>query len=390
MNKIKFIIIFLVSFFIFSNFSLKNNGLFNFQYFKDDENAVSNVKTYFDGLIYLKYKNKILKIFPDSYLEFSKSNDYILKEGIVLIFDDNLRSKKICKKSDVEVKVFLENQIGKAQFYRLKLSSFLKNTKFEVKINYINKEDNKSISTKLHFLSEDENYINYGFFIPLNLFWEVEKYSVDISIYRFKKLIGKIITTNIVYPKKWPEDEQIINFNRSKSYEIARLDREKYKKELELRNKIWRENNPHKYFLKGFNYPVKDIRYITSEFGLIRTQRYHNGKIVSKHIHNGLDIANIKGTPVYAPCDGIIRYAQESEIFGNMIVIEHGFSLYTNYAHLDQIIVKVDQIVKKGDLIGYIGNTGWSTGPHLHWEARIYGIPVDPRTFFSITDIIDF
>ena len=73
-----------------------------------------------------------------------------------------------------------------------------------------------------------------------------------------------------------------------------------------------------------------------------------------------------------------------------MVIIEHGFSLCTNYAHLDKIYVKSDQFIKKGDIIGTVGNTGWATGPHLHWEARIYGIPVDPRSFFAIEDILEF
>ena len=172
-------------------------------------------------------------------------------------------------------------------------------------------------------------------------------------------------------------------------YEILKFDRERYEKEKEIRNKIWSENNSYKYFLSGFIYPVNNIQYITSEFGSIRIQKYHNGKIFSRHIHDGMDIANLKGTQIYAAADGIVRYAQKSEIYGNMVIIEHGFSLFTDYSHLDQIYVEPDQFVSKGDVIGIVGSTGWATGPHLHWGARIYGIPVDPRSFFSIEDIVN-
>lgn len=388
MNKFKYFFILFLSLFLLCNYSLKNDGLYNFEYFEDDNKTISNVKTYFDGLVYLKINNKILKIFPNSSVEFTESNNYILKEGILLFYDDNLRSTKLCERSDVDIKIFLENQIGKAQFYRLRLPSFLKNLSFDVRIDYLIGKDIKSINTKLHFISNNNNYNYYGFFIPINLYWDIESYSIHISMYRYNKLFGHVITKNIVYQKKWLKIEQQVNFNRTKSNEIARLDREKYNNEKKERSKIWNENNSLKYFLSGFNYPVNDIKYITSEFGLIRIQRYHNGKILSKHVHDGIDIANDKGTPIYAPADGIIRYAKNVEIYGNMIIIEHGFSLFTDYAHLDEIFVKEGQVVKKGDIIGAVGNTGWSTGPHLHWEARLNGISIDPRAFFSIEDIL--
>ncbi len=102
-------------------------------------------------------------------------------------------------------------------------------------------------------------------------------------------------------------------------------------------------------------------------------------------LHTGLDIANPNGQvgyPITPVMDGKVIY--EGEIFwgyGKHIIIDHGDNITSVYAHLDRIYVYKDQEVKIGDTIGTMGNTGWSTGPHLHLEIRVYGIPVNPNIF---------
>jgi murein DD-endopeptidase MepM/ murein hydrolase activator NlpD len=113
----------------------------------------------------------------------------------------------------------------------------------------------------------------------------------------------------------------------------------------------------------------------------------NTGKIYSTDTHLGIDFARDKGVNVRASSDGIVRYAKYGEYVGNMIIIEHGLSFYTNYYHLNKILVQEGEIVKKGSIIGTVGKTGAATGPHLHWETRVYQIPVDPRSFFSIEKI---
>jgi len=104
--------------------------------------------------------------------------------------------------------------------------------------------------------------------------------------------------------------------------------------------------------------------------------------------HAGIDIANKKGkkgdaiTPIM---DGKVIYA--GEVFwgyGKHIIIDHGDNITSLYAHLNTINVKKDQEVKTGDVIGTMGSTGWSTGPHLHFEIRVYGVPVNPQMFLGI------
>ena len=94
--------------------------------------------------------------------------------------------------------------------------------------------------------------------------------------------------------------------------------------------------------------------------------------------HNGIDLAAPTGTPVYATADGIIGRADWYSSYGLYISVEHGASMQTRYAHLSRLAVAAGDNVKKGDLIGYVGSTGRSTGPHLHYEVRVDGLAVNP------------
>jgi murein DD-endopeptidase MepM/ murein hydrolase activator NlpD len=99
--------------------------------------------------------------------------------------------------------------------------------------------------------------------------------------------------------------------------------------------------------------------------------------------HTGVDISAPSGTGITAVDDGVVISAGDGGAFGNYTVISHGGSLTSSYAHQSNIAVSAGQAVKRGQVIGFVGSTGWSTGPHLHLEARIAGIPWDPRGWFS-------
>jgi murein DD-endopeptidase MepM/ murein hydrolase activator NlpD len=97
--------------------------------------------------------------------------------------------------------------------------------------------------------------------------------------------------------------------------------------------------------------------------------------------HPGLDISAERGDPVLATANGTISAAQRSGAYGNMIVIEHGFGISTRYAHLDAFSVRPGDAVRRGDVIGYAGSTGRSTGDHLHYEVLVYGRHLNPLQF---------
>ncbi|KLI64655.1 M23 family metallopeptidase [Aurantiacibacter marinus] len=94
--------------------------------------------------------------------------------------------------------------------------------------------------------------------------------------------------------------------------------------------------------------------------------------------HNGVDLAAPTGTPVYATADGVVEMAQRYSSYGNYVQIGHGGDIETRYAHLSSYTVSAGEEVRMGDLIGYVGSTGRSTGPHLHYEVRVANEAVNP------------
>lgn len=103
-----------------------------------------------------------------------------------------------------------------------------------------------------------------------------------------------------------------------------------------------------------------------------------NGKM---RMHAGLDIVVSPGTPVRAPADGVVSFAGWDDFYGKLVSVDHGFGVLTRYAHNSQIYVQVGQKVGKYDVICSTGSTGRSTGPHLHYEVRVNGIPVNPLNY---------
>jgi murein DD-endopeptidase MepM/ murein hydrolase activator NlpD len=116
--------------------------------------------------------------------------------------------------------------------------------------------------------------------------------------------------------------------------------------------------------------------WVTSRFGY--RQSPFTGK---REFHKGLDIANRIGTPIVATADGIVSHSGKKGMLGNVVVIDHGYGLVTRYGHIDALEVKVGMTVKRGQVIAHMGNSGRSTGPHLHYEVRLNGVPVNPTKY---------
>lgn len=121
-----------------------------------------------------------------------------------------------------------------------------------------------------------------------------------------------------------------------------------------------------------------DLKRIASGFGY-RTHPIYK----TLRMHEGIDFSAPVGTPIYATGDGKVeRLNDNMSGYGNVVLINHGFGYETLYAHMSKIIVKPGQEVKRGEIIGYVGNTGRSTGPHLHYEVRKNDKPINPVHFF--------
>jgi murein DD-endopeptidase MepM/ murein hydrolase activator NlpD len=141
---------------------------------------------------------------------------------------------------------------------------------------------------------------------------------------------------------------------------------------LELYNSLSERQN-----LLSATPSIKPARgWFTSKFG------YRISPFTGRPVmHNGLDIAASPGAPVFSPADGIVSYAGYDPGYGKLVSIDHGYGVITRYGHLSQISVEVGQRIKRRELIAAVGNTGRSTGPHLHYEVRVNNIPVDPINY---------
>lgn len=116
--------------------------------------------------------------------------------------------------------------------------------------------------------------------------------------------------------------------------------------------------------------------WLTSTFGM------RNSPFTGKRkMHEGLDIAARTGTPVYATADGIVSKAQTAPGYGKLVIIDHGYGYRTYYAHNSQMFVKAGQRIKRGEKIAAVGNTGSSTGSHVHYEVRRNGVPLNPKNY---------
>jgi murein DD-endopeptidase MepM/ murein hydrolase activator NlpD len=123
--------------------------------------------------------------------------------------------------------------------------------------------------------------------------------------------------------------------------------------------------------------PVEGVR-LTSDYGM----RWHP-VIGGRRAHKGVDLAGPIGTPVHATADGVVSKAEWFSSYGLYVSLEHGGDLQTRYGHMSRLNVAAGQQVHKGDVIGFIGTTGRSTGPHLHYEVRIAGAAVNPIPYMQ-------
>lgn len=131
------------------------------------------------------------------------------------------------------------------------------------------------------------------------------------------------------------------------------------------------------YFNRPFGLPLRDNRNIGSPFGEIRKTG------TEEIMHMGVDLNAKIGTPVYAINSGLVQKAYTDTIYGKSVIIDHGQGIFSMYLHLNDILVKEGEAMKKGKIIGRVGDTGYATAPHLHLSLKLSGVSVDPFRFVS-------
>ncbi|MFN8490838.1 MAG: peptidoglycan DD-metalloendopeptidase family protein [Caldilineaceae bacterium] len=142
---------------------------------------------------------------------------------------------------------------------------------------------------------------------------------------------------------------------------------------------VWSQVSQPPWWRTVFTRPISADYPTTSPFG---TRRVYNGGALTG-FHSGQDFGAPEGVAVVAPAAGVVVLAEPLEVRGNAVIIDHGHGVFTGYWHFSQTVVHVGQPVKQGSLLGLVGTTGLSTGAHLHWEMRIYGVAVNPLQFLD-------
>jgi murein DD-endopeptidase MepM/ murein hydrolase activator NlpD len=147
--------------------------------------------------------------------------------------------------------------------------------------------------------------------------------------------------------------------------------------EVERASQLLATVTPERHWSEPLHPPTGDC--IGSPFGV---QTWYNGK-PSGAYHRGIDLYSGAGVPVKAVADGYVRIAQTWNMQGGMVGIDHGQGLISTYLHQSKLLVTEGQFVKRGETVGLVGSTGFSTGPHLHWGLAVSGVPVNGATWIA-------
>lgn len=159
----------------------------------------------------------------------------------------------------------------------------------------------------------------------------------------------------------------------------ALVEQEISQAELDYLSPIWSRTATPIQWRDPFLLPLQSAFPTTSPYGVSRN--YNSGQYFA--YHTGQDFAAPAGSPVLAPADGVVTLAEPLTVRGISVILDHGAGLFTGYWHLQEALVAPGESVHAGDPIGLVGTTGRSTGEHLHWELRIYGVAVDPMPFLT-------
>ena len=174
--------------------------------------------------------------------------------------------------------------------------------------------------------------------------------------------------TLVVYMAVFDEEGLTLDDERQRLLDAAVAEGETAR----LRDEVWSIVSPERAWSGAWTRPVTGT--LSSAFGAVRS---YNGETEVRR-HTGSDFRGGPGTPVHAPARGRVAWAAPLEVRGNTVWLDHGWGVYSGYFHLTDIDVEPEAIVERGQQIGTIGATGRVTGPHLHWEVRVHGVPVQP------------
>jgi len=236
-----------------------------------------------------------------------------------------------------------------------------------IKISAFNIDDdevpvlNQSIFSKFKFFKQGYTYVGY---IPAGYYTNAGTYEIEYGI------LGKKLKKQIITVKAYDFNIQYLWID--KTIAASTKNEQSSAEYVKYFVPVRQHSNESTYYSKPFVIPA--YGHLSTEYG---ENRYTNGIPTSYH-HSGLDIGNVKGSPIYATNRGKVVLSMFLIMTGNTIVIDHGQGLFSVYFHMDSLIAQKDEIVERKQQIGYMGTTGFSTGPHLHFTMSYYDTNIEP------------
>lgn len=223
----------------------------------------------------------------------------------------------------------------------------------------------------LPFLLSDKERVEgtpftYRSLIGIPIETKPDSYLFRISITKVESSVESLFTTIQVVETPFEKEEITIPPPKENL-----LTSDALLKESEIFRKILSEVRENQYWEGRFFPPIEGR--ISSPFGIYRI--YNDG--TSSRPHRGVDLANLEGTPILAPNSGRIVLSRNLEFHGNTLIIDHGQGVYTILNHLKRRFARKGDKVKKGETVGLVGETGFATGPHVHWGLSIHDVRVD-------------
>lgn len=230
--------------------------------------------------------------------------------------------------------------------------------------------NNQTIAVTAQFITEEPRIYPLGqgvvALIPLDYRTVPGTYILEVAIRKAGRIIHKSEHRFTVNPRDFATQKMYVSPEL-----LTNRDEQLWVEDRIFTSQARSQPTPKPLWKGAFLQPLEGR--ITTQFGQIR---YINDQESGRH--SGLDIAASKGTPVVASNHGIVTLARFLHVTGNTVILDHGLNLFTSYAHLDQVSVQLGEQVTRGQIIGTVGNTGFSTGPHLHWAVSVGAVFVDP------------
>lgn len=373
--KFIFIFIFFISINLYSQYNFKYIG--NISVIRDNKkvNLDSKSKLYDkdiietgkDGFVEIKINNKYYYVANNGKINLTSKNAE-LKNGAIYTRNKAFKSLEEFKKYDDNLKVYADP----VPLYAGKMGNIFITSKNDIEI-----KDSKLLGSarpivKFFEVKNSGHKIKvYKSVFGIYVGAQDEKYNFVCNIeLNDKTLLNLSIDIKLNFTPPPPKPKQIQGVTSTMTNIISNPQKSKEEREL-LNGKIYISYTPTNYADKVYMMPAQG-RY-SSQFGAFRgyTKDY-------ARYHQGFDIANTNGSPIFAANNGVVRIARELFVRGNCVVIDHGEGVYSSYFHMSKLIAKEGQYVKKGEIIGLIGSTGMSTGPHCHWEMRAGNMTFDP------------